>query len=80
MYKSSGFGRLALIKDVHTYIFFGGVMDAMCGPEKIDFVRHSVEPVVSHIDTQEGNNTSPNILFNMVRSPVRINVAVNTEF
>jgi hypothetical protein len=63
-----------------TYIFLRGVMDTMRSPKKINFVSHAMEPVVSKVNTQEGKYPSKQVLFKVYRSPVGVDITVNTEF
>lgn len=55
-------------------------MDAVGGPEEVDFVSHAMEPVVGHVDSDKGKDTSPDVLIKVIRSPVSVDVAVDTKF
>lgn len=55
-------------------------MDAVGGPKEVDFVSHSVEPVVGHVDAQKGDDASPDVLFEVKRSPMGVDIAVDSKF
>lgn len=63
-----------------TYVFFRRVVDAVGGPEEVDFVSHAMEPIVGKVDAQKGEDASPNVLIKVKRSPVSVDVAVDTKF
>jgi len=55
-------------------------MNAVSRPEEVDFVRHSVEPVVAEVYPQEGEDAHWQGFVHVEGSPMRVDVTVHAEF